>query len=151
MRYDLSAGFCGLLFGVGLSIAGMIDPGKVLDFLDIAGITTGAWDPSLAFVMAGGIAVHSIGLRLARRRGSPVYAPVFQLPTRRDIDVRLVAGASLFGVGWGLGGICPGPALTDLAYADIRIVAFVVAMAGGMLLHRLLITPTPSAPVADPV
>src|SRR3954447_1467416 len=102
---------CGLIFGAGLLISGMTQPEKVLGFLDIFG----AWDATLAFVMAGAVAVSSIGFALARRRGAPLFASGYLLPTRRDIDAPLVAGAVLFGVGWGLVGICPGPALVNLA------------------------------------
>ena len=124
---------CGLIFGAGLLISGMTQPEKVLGFLDIFG----AWDATLAFVMAGAVAVSAVGFALARRRGTPVLAARFQWPTRNDIDAPLVAGAVLFGIGWGLVGICPGPALVNLAGLSLPIVVFVAAMALGMLLFEL--------------
>jgi uncharacterized membrane protein YedE/YeeE len=120
---------CGLLFGAGLLISGMTQPEKVLGFLDIFG----AWDATLAFVMTGALAVTSIGFALARRRGAPVFAAQNLWPTRSDIDAPLVGGAVLFGIGWGLVGLCPGPALVNLAGLSLPVVVFVVAMAVGML------------------
>jgi hypothetical protein len=124
----------GLIFGAGLLISGMTQPEKVLGFLDIFG----AWDATLAFVMAGAVAVTAAGFVLARRRGTPVLAPRHLWPERSDIDTPLVAGAVLFGIGWGLVGICPGPALVNLAGLSLPIVVFVVAMALGMFGHGLL-------------
>ncbi|MGH7933067.1 MAG: DUF6691 family protein [Candidatus Binataceae bacterium] len=121
----------GIVFALGLGISGMTEPSKIVGFLDFAG----PWDPSLAFVMIGAIAVYFVLYRVAVKRGAPLLAPSFSLPTRRDIDSRLVAGAALFGVGWGLGGFCPGPAITSLAWGSTRVVAFVVAMAAAMYLH----------------
>ena len=120
---------CGLLFGAGLLISGMTQPEKVLGFLDIFG----AWDATLAFVMAGAVAVSSVGFALAQRRAAPLFASGYLWPTRRDIDAPLVTGAVLFGVGWGLVGICPGPALVNLAGLSLPIVVFVGAMVIGML------------------
>jgi|SRR5579871_2616890 len=125
---------CGLLFGVGLLVSGMTDPHKVLGFLDLFG----AWDATLAFVMAGAVAVSSAGFVLARRRGQPVLTPRHLWPTRQDIDRPLIAGAALFGLGWGLVGLCPGPALVNLAGLSAPVIAFVVAMGVGMLGHDLL-------------
>jgi uncharacterized membrane protein YedE/YeeE len=122
---------CGLVFGIGLLISGMTDTGKVLGFLDIFG----AWDATLAFVMAGAVAVTGIGFALARRRGIPVLAAKNLWPTRRDVDTPLVIGATLFGIGWGLVGLCPGPALVNLAGLGLPVIVFVVAMALGMLGH----------------
>jgi len=122
---------CGLVFGAGLLISGMTQTGKVLGFLDIFG----AWDATLAFVMAGAVAVSSIGFVLARRRGAPVFAAQSLWPTRKDIDAPLVIGASLFGIGWGLVGLCPGPALVNLAGLSVPVIAFVAAMAAGMIGH----------------
>jgi uncharacterized membrane protein YedE/YeeE len=116
----------GLLFGVGLVIGGMTDPAKVRGFLDFSG----RWDPTLAFVMAGAIAVHFTAYRLIRGRAAPALACSFQLPTRRGIDAKLLAGAALFGVGWGLGGYCPGPAITSLTTGGPALAVFVVAMLG---------------------
>jgi uncharacterized membrane protein YedE/YeeE len=120
---------CGLIFGAGLLISGMTDPEKVLGFLDIFG----AWDATLGFVMAGAVAMSSAGFALARRRGAPLFAPGYLWPTRRDIDAPLAVGAVLFGVGWGLVGICPGPALVNLAGLSPPIIVFVGAMVIGML------------------
>lgn len=122
----------GLLFGAGLSISGMINPAKVLGFLDLAG----AWDPSLAFVMLGGVTVTAIGYRTVLRRDQPVFERGFALPSRRDIDPALLLGAALFGIGWGLGGYCPGPALAGLGFGAADTLAFVAAMALGMIAAR---------------
>lgn len=120
---------CGLVFGIGLLISGMTQTQKVLGFLDIFG----AWDATLAFVMAGAVAVASIGFLFARRRGTPVFAPQSLWPTRKDIDAPLVTGAVLFGIGWGLVGLCPGPALVNLAGLGMPVIVFVAAMAAGMI------------------
>jgi uncharacterized membrane protein YedE/YeeE len=130
----LASFVCGLVFGAGLLISGMTEPGKVLGFLDIFG----AWDATLAFVMAGAVAVSAAGFALARRRTAPLFAISYLWPTRRDIDASLVAGAVLFGVGWGLVGICPGPALVNLAGLSLPIVVFVGAMVIGMLGYEFL-------------
>src|SRR5215468_10844764 len=130
----LASFVCGLIFGAGLLISGMTQPEKVLGFLDIFG----AWDATLAFVMGGAVAVASIGFALARRSTAPVFAARFSWPERRDIDAPLVAGAVLFGIGWGLVGICPGPALVNLAGLSLPIVVFVGAMVIGMLGYEVL-------------
>jgi uncharacterized membrane protein YedE/YeeE len=122
---------CGLVFGAGLLISGMVQPTKVLGFLDIFG----AWDPSLAVVMAAALAVSTPGFMLANRHSRPLLATRSFWPTRRDIDRPLVVGAALFGVGWGLVGLCPGPALESLATLSPGVIVFVAAMAGGMALH----------------
>src|SRR5690242_16713685 len=129
----LASFVCGLVFGAGLLISGMNQPEKVLGFLDIFG----AWDATLAFVMAGAVAIASVGFALARRRAAPLFAAKFSWPERRDIDAPLVSGAILFGIGWGLVGICPGPALVNLAGLSVPIVVFVAAMVIGMLGHEL--------------
>jgi uncharacterized membrane protein YedE/YeeE len=121
-----------LIFGIGLVVSGMANPAKVLNFLDVAG----SWDPSLAFVMAGALAVTAIGYRLVLARPKPVFAPDFQLPTRREIDARLLLGAAIFGIGWGLAGFCPGPALTSLGLGAPGTLAFVPAMLVGMAAAR---------------
>jgi uncharacterized membrane protein YedE/YeeE len=139
----------GLLFGAGLTLSQMINPAKVLGFLDFGGIANGTWDPSLAFVMAGALAVTALGYRLAFRRAAPLAAPKFQLPTRKDIDTRLVAGAAIFGVGWGLAGYCPGPALASLAFGRTEVFVFVAAMLAGMGLFRLM-GPRPGAAASGP-
>ena len=107
----------------------MVNPARVLDFLDFAG----SWDPTLIFVMAGGLAVTTIGYKLIFRRSSPVVDDKFHLPTQRQIDLSLVGGAALFGVGWGLAGICPGPAFADLATLEPKVLLFVAAMLAGMI------------------
>lgn len=118
----------GAIFGVGLALAGMTRPEKVRGFLDFFG----AWDPSLAFVMGGAVLVHAVAFRLVTRRSSPVFAPRFALPTRRDLDARLLGGAAIFGVGWGLGGYCPGPGLTSLVSGAAPVAFFVIAMLVGI-------------------
>ena len=123
---------CGFVFGWGLLISGMMQPAKVLAFLDIFG----AWDPSLLVVMATALAVGSAGYALARPR-APLYAPRNLWPEKTTIDAPLVIGAALFGVGWGLSGLCPGPAIENLATLSPRLIVFVVAMALGMVAHDL--------------
>ena len=122
----------GLVFGIGLILSGMTDPGKVIGFLDIAG----RWDPSLALVMAGAILIGFFAFRLAGRRGKTFLGGGLHLPQRRDIDLRLVGGSLLFGIGWGLAGFCPGPALVSLASGQQPAAVFVAAMLGGMLLYH---------------
>lgn len=124
----------GLLFGVGLVISGMADPAKVLNFLDLFG----TWDPSLAFVMGGAVVVAFVGYRLVLARGEPIVGDSFHLPTRSDIDARVIAGPAIFGIGWGLGGFCPGPALTALGLGASGTLAFVPAMIIGMWTARLI-------------
>jgi len=127
----------GLLFGIGLTLGGMTDPSRVLGFLDLAG----HWDPTLAFVMGGALCVtlpaFQIGLR---RMGHPVCAPKFSLPTKQDLDAPLLIGAALFGIGWGLSGLCPGPALARLATLGPDAIGFVIAMLIGMWLRNLTAT-----------
>lgn len=122
---------CGLIFGAGLLISGMVQPTKVLGFLDILG----AWDPSLAVVMAAALAVSVPGFMLANRRPRPWLARQYFWPSKSEIDLPLVAGAALFGVGWGLVGLCPGPALESLATPSPGVIVFAIAMAVGMALH----------------
>ena len=117
-----------MVFGLGLIVSGMADPGKVLGFLDLAG----AWDPSLAFVMAGAIAVGLPAFSIARRRAASLLGEPMQLPARRGIDRRLVLGSALFGVGWALAGFCPGPALVALGMGEMKALVFVLAMLAGM-------------------
>jgi uncharacterized protein len=128
----------GLIFGFGLLLSGMSNPAKVLNFLDLGGIVSGNWDPSLAFVMAGAIAVTFTGFRLVLRRSQPLFADRFHLPTKRALDIRIVAGPAIFGVGWGLAGFCPGPALTALGFGSRAAFIFVAAMLSGMWLARFL-------------
>jgi hypothetical protein len=123
----------GLLFGTGLVVSGMADPAKVLNFLDVFG----TWDPSLAFVMGGAVFVAFIGYRLVLTRDRPIIGGSFHLPTRTGIDVRVITGPAVFGIGWGLGGFCPGPALTALGLGAPGTLAFVPAMMLGMWGARL--------------
>ena len=122
----------GVLFGVGLVVSRMVDPGKVLAFLDVAG----RWDPSLALVMAAALAVAIPGFRLAQARGEPVSGGQFDAPAQRTIDRELLAGAAVFGIGWGLVGFCPGPAIASLAFARPESLVFVLAMAAGAWLYH---------------
>ena len=128
-----TAGVVGLVFGLGLVVSGMSNPAKVLGFLDLAG----PWDPSLALVMAGAIAVGAVGFALARKRAASVLGLPMRLPSSRVIDRRLAIGAVAFGVGWGLVGLCPGPALTALSTGSIEAIVFVAAMLAGMALFEI--------------
>jgi uncharacterized membrane protein YedE/YeeE len=131
---NAAALLAGLVFGLGLVVAGMTDPGKVQAFLDVGG----HWDPSLALVMAGAIGVHFVLLRRVLRRGRPLFAATFHLPRRDEIDGRLVLGAAVFGVGWGLGGVCPGPGIVDAAAGSAYALVFTACMAVGALAVRRL-------------
>lgn len=124
----------GLLFGVGLAVSEMINPAKVLNFLDIFG----RWDASLAFVMLGAVVTSATGYRLAFRHKRPLLEPEFMLPTREDIDRRLLAGSAIFGIGWGLGGYCPGPAISGLGFGALETIVFVTAMAAAMMIWRIM-------------
>jgi uncharacterized membrane protein YedE/YeeE len=130
----LSAAFAGLLFGGGLTISGMVNPMKVLNFLDLSG----AFDPTLIFVMGGGLLTALVGYQLLFRIGKPLLAERFDLPGTKLIDARLVGGAALFGVGWGISGICPGPAVAGLVFGNSLSFIFVTAMAAGIIGARLL-------------
>jgi uncharacterized membrane protein YedE/YeeE len=130
----LSSLICGFVFGWGLFISGMMRPEKVLAFLDVFAIPSGGWDPSLAVVMAAALVVTGIGYALERQR-APIFAEASQWPAQSAIDWRLVGGSALFGAGWGLVGLCPGPALANLATLSIPVIVFVVAMAVGTLAH----------------
>ena len=130
--------FAGLFFGSGLILSGMANPTKVQNFLDIFG----TWDPSLAFVMGGAILVTAPGFWFVQKRSTPFFHDMFHLPTRNDIDARLVAGAAIFGIGWGLGGLCPGPAVTSLPFATSGVLVFVPAMLVGMSLAKLTALPS---------
>lgn len=123
----------GLLFGIGLIISGMTNPSKVIGFLDLAG----RWDPSLAFVMAGAVAVAAIAFRFAARRSTALLGAPMRLPAARMIDRRLILGGLCFGAGWGLAGYCPGPALASLLSGSVKPVYFVAAMVAGMTLFEL--------------
>lgn len=131
----LSALVAGLLFGLGIALSGMSNPAKIMNFFDLFG----TWDPSLAFVMGGALATTAVGYRVIfGRMPRPVLAPAFQLPTARVIDARLVGGAALFGIGWGIAGFCPGGAVPALGFAPWPTALFLVAMGAGMLIARNL-------------
>lgn len=117
-----------VLFGVGLGLGGMLDPTRVVGFLDV----TGVWDPSLVFVMGGALGVNAIAYRLTRRRAAPVFDDHFDLPTRHDFEPRLIWGSVLFGVGWGLSGYCPGPAIVTVVDGTLEAFLFLGAMALGV-------------------
>lgn len=134
MKPALTSFVSGVVFALGLGIGGMTQPAKVIGFLDFAG----NWDPSLAIVMIGAIAVHALFYRMFRNLSSPLLSPALTLPTRTDIDLRLVGGAVIFGLGWGLAGFCPGPALTSLASGNTAPVILSVAMIAGMLLYEFI-------------
>lgn len=123
----------GLLFGLGLVVSQMINPAKVIGFLDLAG----DWDPSLALVMATAVAVTIPFFSLILKRERPLFEAKFSLPEKTDLDLRLVSGAALFGIGWGLAGLCPGPALVGVTSLNSSVLIFVAAMSLGMLLHYL--------------
>jgi uncharacterized protein len=124
----------GILFGVGLVLSGMTRPEKVVGFLDVGG----AWDPSLAFVMVGAIAVHFVAYRWTSGRKTPLFTAKFGIPSRRDIDIKLLLGAGVFGVGWGMGGYCPGPGIVSLASGAAGPFVFVAAMLLGMFVTSKL-------------
>ncbi|NWO11427.1 YeeE/YedE family protein [Chromohalobacter salexigens] len=128
----LAGYLAGLLFGLGLAISGMTDPARVIDFLDVAG----DWDPTLMFVLGGAVVTTFIGYRLVWRHQTPLFEARFQLPTRRDLDTRLLGGAALFGIGWGLSGYCPGPAVASLPGLSWPLAAFVVTLIAGWWLSR---------------
>ena len=133
MQHRISEFLVGLVFGIGLILSGMTDPSKVIGFLDL----TGLWDPSLALVMGGAIAVGFIAFAMAKKRTVNFLGGMLHLPTSSSIDKPLVIGAILFGAGWGLAGFCPGPALVSLAAGQFKAALFVVFMVGGMLAYEL--------------
>ena len=122
----------GALFGAGLTLSGMTDPARVRGFLDLFG----NWDPTLAFVMGGAVLVMAIAWRIRNRMIAPVFAERFSLPDRTDLDPRLIAGSVLFGIGWGIAGLCPGPAVASLALSPLTVLPFVLAMLAGMALQQ---------------
>ena len=128
----------GLLFGTGLILSGMANPAKVQNFLDLFG----SWDPSLAFVMGGAIMVTMPGFWLAQKRATPFFSDMFHMPTRTDFDARLIAGAATFGVGWGLGGFCPGPAITSLPLGSTGTLIFIATMLLGMIAAKYVASPS---------
>lgn len=131
---NLSAFLIGLLFGGGLLVSGMTQPEKILGFLDIAG----RWDPSLIFVMVGALAVAAVGFRVADTRNASLFGDPVWRPATSAIDRRLLAGAAIFGTGWGLAGVCPGPALTNLGFGSLPAALFVGTMIAGMIGYELL-------------
>lgn len=133
MRSLLAALIAGVIFGIGLSLSQMVNPAKVLNFLDIAG----SWDASLAFVLAGATGTAAFGFYLVRQRAAPLFAPAFQIPAARAIEARLLIGAAIFGIGWGLAGLCPGPALAGLTIEPGGFGLFVAAMLAGMAVFRV--------------
>ena len=141
MRQNLISLASGTLFGAGLAISGMIDPARVRAFLDV----TGAWDPTLAFVMAGAILPMAIAWFVVRRRSTPIAAEQFHTPATSPIDRRLIGGAALFGIGWGIVGLCPGPAIAALAIQPLPALVFIAAMALGVAGHRFAFTSRRSA------
>jgi uncharacterized membrane protein YedE/YeeE len=133
-RYSIAALAAGALFGLGLAMSGMTDARRVLGFLDLFG----AFDPTLLFVLAGAVATTLLLFRVVLRRGSPVLTDTFHVSNLRQIDRPLLGGAALFGIGWGIAGYCPGPAFAGLGIASVEALWFVPALAGGMLLHRIV-------------
>jgi uncharacterized membrane protein YedE/YeeE len=133
MRHSLPGLLVGVLFGAGLALSGMINPARVLGFLDVAG----KWDPTLAFVLMAALVPSSLAYLVVRRMRRPVMAEEFCIPQNRTIETRLLAGAGMFGIGWGLVGLCPGPALAGLVFGAWQIWVFVAAMIVGMGLQRL--------------
>ncbi|MGZ8285807.1 MAG: DUF6691 family protein [Allosphingosinicella sp.] len=123
----------GALFGAGLTVSGMTDPARVRGFLDVFG----RWDPTLMFVIGGAVIVMAIAWRIQSRMKSPLFGERFSLPDRRDFDSRLIAGSALFGIGWGIAGLCPGPAVASLALSPLSVLPFLVAMLAGMAIHTL--------------
>jgi len=134
MQHRVTEFLVGLLFGVGLIVAGMTDPSKVLGFLDLAG----TWDPSLAFVMGGGILVGLGAFATAKKRTTTFFGGAMHLPTSTDIDKRLIGGGLLFGAGWGLAGFCPGPAIVSLGAGQPKAAVFVAAMLIGMAVFEII-------------
>jgi len=132
MRFVLTY-FIGLVFGIGISISGMANPAKVLNFFDVAG----TWDPSLMFVMGGALITTFIGYRLTLGRKAPLFAAKFSLPTARQLDAKLLGGSAVFGVGWGIAGFCPGGALPALGTGRSEVLIFVAALIAGIVIARL--------------
>jgi uncharacterized membrane protein YedE/YeeE len=123
----------GLLFGIGLIFSGMTNPEKVIGFLDV----TGKWDPSLLFVMLGAISISFFAFRLASKKSTSIFGQPMNIPTKKEIDLRLIVGSIIFGIGWGLAGYCPGPGITAIATSNLKPITFVIAMLFGMLVYEL--------------
>lgn len=141
--YLLTAAVSGLLFGIGLYVSQMVDPLKVLRFLDFTAIPSGGWDPSLAFVMGGGLIVMVVAVQYGKRLGKPLFDTAFHQPEYNRIDLPLVGGAALFGIGWGMSGICPGPAISLLAFLPDGIWVFLAAMFVGSYLGSFVMKRIP--------
>lgn len=149
LSYLATAALSGVLFGAGLYVSQMVDPLKVLRFLDFTAIPTGGWDPSLAFVMVPAVLVMFIAVRLGKQRQAPLFDTRFHEPASRAIDARLVGGAALFGVGWGMSGICPGPAISLIAFMPDNLWIFLVALAIGIWAGSLVMPRATPATVAQ--
>ncbi|MBS8226323.1 DUF6691 family protein [Vannielia litorea] len=134
MKKHIAIYLIGLIFGLGISISGMANPAKVINFFDVAG----TWDPSLIFVMGGAVTVAFIGYRIVFRQPSPLWGKGFSLPGTRQIDARLIGGSLVFGIGWGIAGFCPGGALPALGTGRTEVIIFVVALVAGILLAKQL-------------
>lgn len=138
----------GLVFGIGIMVSGMASPAKVMNFFDVAG----SWDPSLMFVMGGALITTLIGYQLIFKKARPISAPSFHLPTKSDIDLRLVGGSAVFGIGWGIAGFCPGGALPAIGTGRTEVLVFSVALVAGILMTRLVLQlakpPKPSSSTA---
>jgi uncharacterized membrane protein YedE/YeeE len=147
MKQITAAFLAGIIFAIGLGISGMTDANIVIGFLNLAG----TWDPRLAFVMVGAISSHMLLNKFIARRESPVYFRSFQLPTLQGIDKRLVLGSALFGIGWGLGGICPGPGIVSMASLKTESLAFAAAMFAGMFISKMISSRPFSLPSTPPV
>ncbi len=132
MKQLFITAIAGFIFGIGLSVSQMIDPNRVLNFLDV----TGNWDPTLLFTMAGALLVTLFSFRIILKTSKPLLANKFRLPSRSDIDYKLITGAALFGVGWGMTGYCPGPAVASLGLGSINSIIIVLSIASGFLLHK---------------
>lgn len=138
MKNNISALIVGFIFAIGLGISGMTQPQKVIGFLDLFGSANSSWDPSLIFVMIGAIAVHFVTYKIVRKRKTPFFSSSWHVPTKNEITPALVVGSILFGMGWGLAGYCPGPAITSLASFEIKPVIFVISMILGMYIFKIL-------------
>lgn len=144
MKQYFIALLSGLIFGFGLGLSQMIDQGRVLGFMDVAGV----WDPTLLFVLGGAVGVTIIAFRFVLRRPAPIFAPKFYLPTRKDIDMPLVAGAAVFGIGWGISGFCPGPAVASLALGSLNPILFMISVAVGSYIYNFVANrPSKETPV----
>lgn len=136
MKISISCLLAGVLFGCGLTVSQMINPAKVISFLDISG----NWDPSLAFVMGAALTITFIGYRTVLKRKIPLLVDKFQLPSRSDADTKLIFGASIFGIGWGIAGLCPGPAIASISFGGNNSIIFVVTMTITIFIYRYINT-----------